>query len=434
MHWDNFYRILDSPGLDQPSSFAQFCLSHIAAEDYQRTVIWDIGCGTGRDTAFFLRNNLQCVGVDSSLASLDYCRQRYPGIDARQADALNLPRPDVPLSVVYARFFLHAIDATRASSLLKWAFASLVNNGRFYIECRSTLDPMFGEGERLSEREYINGHYRRFVDLEEIVDELECNGFSIEYAVESPSLSPAPGDNPVLIRIIAKKTVASLLLPSPNITLIRMRSNILKTIGLLNECKVEHFAHCGSVLGALRCHGITPWDTDFDLGIFIDQIPYLQKALAGKGYFVSSASKNLCIDTTDIPDSFDLANELIWIHNFDSYIQLNVVRQIPEYDCEFWHDFAGEPFVIHVSNELRLGYQGGKYNIPSSLFFPLAVGSFYDQQIMVPSDSHGIVKRWYGSNCLTHYPPRYSLKEAGGSNDGRRFFTSDSRIDIMYRA
>lgn len=52
---------------------------------------------------------------------------------------------------------------------------------------------------------WIYTHYRRFIRKDELIRELENIGFEINYCVESDNLSIYKDDNPVVIRIHAKK-------------------------------------------------------------------------------------------------------------------------------------------------------------------------------------------------------------------------------------
>ena len=60
-YWDNFYtkKILTK----KESPFAKFSLLRLKAFNY---TIYDLGCGNGRDTNFFSKNNFSCVGIDKS--------------------------------------------------------------------------------------------------------------------------------------------------------------------------------------------------------------------------------------------------------------------------------------------------------------------------------------------------------------------------------
>ena len=80
--------------------------------------------------------------------------------------------------------------------------------GRFYLECRSINDPLSREGEVISPTERIAGHYRRFIVLDELRDRLTNAGLEIEYEIEADNLAIHKAENPVVIRIIARKAIA----------------------------------------------------------------------------------------------------------------------------------------------------------------------------------------------------------------------------------
>jgi hypothetical protein len=58
------------------------------------------------------------------------------------------------------------------------------------------------EGERDA---WINTHYRRFIRKDELLKELEGLGFTIDYVLEKDGIAVYKDDNPVVIRVHAKK-------------------------------------------------------------------------------------------------------------------------------------------------------------------------------------------------------------------------------------
>ena len=64
---------------------------------------------------------------------------------------------------------------------------------------------MFKQGEALSETENFTTHYRRYMDLDKIIEKLESRGFEILFKIEDNDLAVYKDDNPYVIRIIAKK-------------------------------------------------------------------------------------------------------------------------------------------------------------------------------------------------------------------------------------
>ena len=58
---------------------------------------------------------------------------------------------------------------------------------------------------RISNTENVTTHYRRYLDFEETVNKLEKSGLNVIYQLESQGLSVYKDDDPMLIRIVAKK-------------------------------------------------------------------------------------------------------------------------------------------------------------------------------------------------------------------------------------
>ena len=86
------------------------------------------------------------------------------------------------------------------------AYDMLKPGGYLFIEARSIHDGKYGRGEAVERNAYIcDGHYRRFIDIDELALRLEDIGFSIEEKEESDQFAPKEGENAVCLRIAAKK-------------------------------------------------------------------------------------------------------------------------------------------------------------------------------------------------------------------------------------
>jgi hypothetical protein len=152
----------------RPSSFAKFCLKKIKGK------MIELGCGDYRDLNYFKKNGIRCVGIDSVYGE----------------DVEKVIKFKKCLDYVYARFFWHAIDRKLQESILDW-----VSNWIF-IEARTDQDKpknLFGE------------HKRYLVNTIHLITLLKEKGFTIKYLEEGRGLSPFKGEDPFLIRVIAKK-------------------------------------------------------------------------------------------------------------------------------------------------------------------------------------------------------------------------------------
>lgn len=202
-YWIDFYKKGEVP--TESSSFAASVLPLIPKD----TVLFELGCGNGRDAFYFARNGINVVATDLAETVVDL-RTPNGNPEFVCGDFTNLATPfreSVQIGVIYSRFTLHSVPAEGASRTLKWAFSNLKPGGVFFIEVRSVKDPMYGKGTAVEGQKdaFINTHYRRFVRKDELVAEMEQLGFELETVIEEDNLAVYKDDNPVVIRIHARK-------------------------------------------------------------------------------------------------------------------------------------------------------------------------------------------------------------------------------------
>lgn len=203
-HWEEYYRQDAAP--KSPSSFAIFT-SELLKQKMNMKII-DVGCGNGRDSIFFSRCGHLVTALDSSKSAISYCRRNhgdnireyYLGTIKEYKDAMNNL-----FDVVYSRFCIHAMTPVEEDEFLSSSYELLKTGGKLFIECRSINDGLSKKGEILSPNERILGHYRRFIVLEELIGKIEKLGLSSEYSIESAGLAVHKEDDPVVIRVVAKK-------------------------------------------------------------------------------------------------------------------------------------------------------------------------------------------------------------------------------------
>lgn len=199
-YWENYY--LKNKNPIEESSFASFCLGFI---DKNKKLI-DLGCGNGRDSIFFAKNNIITTGVDYAEKEINFLNTNYSNekLSFIVNDFTKLDN-NIKYDYVYSRFTLHSINENGENELLRWIKNNLNKNGFFFLEVRSINDPMFLKGEKISSNENITTHYRRYIDFKIILEKIKDIGLKIIYKLESNNLSKNNDDNPVLIRIIAQK-------------------------------------------------------------------------------------------------------------------------------------------------------------------------------------------------------------------------------------
>ena len=218
-YWDNFYkavntdkeiftevdgRVLDAPKDESP--FARFCLTKFKND--VGTIV-DVGCGNGRDSFFFHKSGVSCLGIDQSHEviknnnSICLAANVEPFFKAGDFSSFSFDSLENENVSIYSRFTLHAINYQEENRFFENINSSSKINYLF-IEVRSTKDVLYGQGTKVGEHEFVTSHYRRFIVLSDLLERLNKD-FEIIHSEENTGLSKTEVDDPCLIRVIAKK-------------------------------------------------------------------------------------------------------------------------------------------------------------------------------------------------------------------------------------
>ncbi len=199
-YWTDYYK--KHPNPTEPSTFAQFCTEYLK----EKKKLIELGCGNGRDSVFFRNNNLKVTAIDQVEEEVEYLNDKYGDkcLKFYAEDFTNL-KTDNTYDYIYSRFTLHSIETEAEKRVFGWIKNQLNPEGYFLLEVRSTNDPMFKKGKQISDNENVTTHYRRYLDYEETIQKIEDIGLNIVYKTESRGLAVCGDDDPMLIRIIAKK-------------------------------------------------------------------------------------------------------------------------------------------------------------------------------------------------------------------------------------
>ena len=208
-YWNAIYETGRVP--NTPSTFAAAMLER-GFVSYSQPLV-DVGCGNGRDSLFFASHGIRVFAVDSAATTIGNIQAQSRQITCVCDDFTRLPTPlcdNVYFGTVFSRFSIHSVPSVDGTRFLQWAYANLVLGGRLLIEARSVKDPLYGSGQTVPGEAdaFVTTHYRRFIRMPVLVDELSNIGFVVESCVESANLSVVDGDNPVLIRIVALKPLS----------------------------------------------------------------------------------------------------------------------------------------------------------------------------------------------------------------------------------
>lgn len=192
-YWNEFYKA--NSIVDEPSSFAR----HVADNYFESgKILLELGCGNGRDAIFFAEKVKKVKALDLSsetilsLSSMNLKNAEFFNQDFSQLSNFR------DFDYVYSRFTLHSIDDKTEQVVLQQLPKVLKSGGLFLLEARSLKD------ENLA-KTFGTGHFRRYLDYDAIVNQIERLNFKVLEKVESQGLSPYKDEDPFLIRIVAKK-------------------------------------------------------------------------------------------------------------------------------------------------------------------------------------------------------------------------------------
>ncbi|WP_246395718.1 methyltransferase domain-containing protein [Gluconacetobacter tumulisoli] len=202
-HWNRYYASDDVPML--PSQFSVFVASEFPDADF----IVDIGCGNGRDAFFFCKQGYRVVAVDASAAAIESIQDKCGDMagplalqcridGAGTAEDIRRVLTDNGIEgrgVVYARFFLHAIDQTGEDAFLEVCRAiSTLRDVSVAVEFRTVRDKSLPKE--------TPDHFRRYLNPPEFVQNAARFGFRTEYLTEGFGFAKYKSDDAHVARVI----------------------------------------------------------------------------------------------------------------------------------------------------------------------------------------------------------------------------------------
>lgn len=203
-YWNDFYRSRDSKAVPrEPSPFARWVGEHYPALGS----LVDIGTGNGRDALWFARSGWQVFGLDYAPAAVNRGRsaaeaeslsasfEAFNLYDLRQVLTMGarLAARDEG-TALYGRFLVHALQDEGRHHLWRLARMALRSGGLLFLEFRTGKD---------AEASHVFGeHFRRLLDPDVVVDEIESYGGHISYREEGHRLAPFREEDPHVCRLV----------------------------------------------------------------------------------------------------------------------------------------------------------------------------------------------------------------------------------------
>ena len=166
-YWDRVYAADPHVFGRRSSPLARWALARLGGRGGGRSLV-ELGCGTGRDSAYFARQGFRVLAVDVAPRATDATARRL-GRGARGSDAFGAVETDdarhalgaIPpgtVDVVYSCLFLNMdFDRRDHVALGRAVRAVLAPNGRHVYSVRAVDDPWYGRGRRLGPDRYRLG-------------------------------------------------------------------------------------------------------------------------------------------------------------------------------------------------------------------------------------------------------------------------------------
>tara|TARA_R100000005_G_C4992345_1_gene199570 strand:- start:1907 stop:2476 length:570 start_codon:yes stop_codon:yes gene_type:complete len=179
-YWTSYYK--NKKTINVPSYFCDFVIKNYNLKDKK---VVEFCCGNGRDTYTLSNHCSSIVGVDFATKPKDNGNCSF--IQADIDSFLNSNSSD-NFDTSYCRFGIHSISEELEDKILDFS-------KEIYFEFRSDLDNSFKPD-----------HYRRTINGNYFINKVIKKGYKILFFQESIDLAPFGDQNPIIIRIIAKKT------------------------------------------------------------------------------------------------------------------------------------------------------------------------------------------------------------------------------------
>ena len=197
-YWNNFYKNKINM---LPTQFAVF----VANEYPEKNKVIDFGCGSGRDTLFLAKFYKKVIGIDASseiIARNKKLKNFNKNItfllndlsnENVLVDLLNNELGQIENCIFYARFFIHAVDEDIENKLLN-LYKICRSNNLLALEFRTSKD------ENLKKQ--FGNHYRRFIDLNNLIDKVQNLKLRVKYLVEGQGYAKYKVDDAYVARLI----------------------------------------------------------------------------------------------------------------------------------------------------------------------------------------------------------------------------------------
>lgn len=202
-YWNGFYKNNEmAKEINTPSQFAAFCIGEMRLNGI--SLVYDLGCGNGRDAKFFIEQDCDVIAFDASVTAIQKTINQCGPNSRLSVQVTDFAEPQVkwPNSskkkkALYARFLIHSLsDEALKTFITKCEYCMNAGDLAFF-EYRTTEDK-----SRFKE---APDHYRNFVDPNFIEKHASKNGLILKYSVQGLGFAKYRDDDAFVARQIFYK-------------------------------------------------------------------------------------------------------------------------------------------------------------------------------------------------------------------------------------
>lgn len=196
-YWNTYYTI-KNPSEKVPSQFAVFVLNELS----NKKIFFDIGCGDARDSLLFSQYNKEVIGIDGSetvitknnLASSKNLKFKKLNFSNKEEITNFCKMNKVFDPVIYARFFLHALNEQEENNFLYFCNSLIKTKGHVCLEYRTKNDA--------NRNKETDDHFRRFINPEMLKNKMLDMDYKLIYHIEGIGLAKHKTDDAYVARDI----------------------------------------------------------------------------------------------------------------------------------------------------------------------------------------------------------------------------------------
>ena len=160
-HWNDLH-LQDQADLEEPTSFAKEVQNMIPP----RSSLLEVGCGSGRDSFYFAEHGYSVLATDFSEVAVEKNKEKYQS-ENLSFEVLNISNKtsfkDNSFDVIYSRLSLHYFRDTDTKNIFEELHRILKPSGYLCFVCKSTEDPLYGNGTEIEKDMFeSDGHIRHF--------------------------------------------------------------------------------------------------------------------------------------------------------------------------------------------------------------------------------------------------------------------------------